>query len=133
MLVDLQDLEQKYSSFGDKELVKILRYRKDYTPEAIRTIEEILRKRAIDSQLLDEILDEINQEDQFEQKLQKESLTYWEKLLMLLLPVLGFILYIVFSIKEGRITYNKKIRQSLSYSLLGSIILAIFIIVWMNQ
>ena len=87
MLADLQDLEQKYRTFSDKKLVKILRHRRDYRPEAIRTIEGILRKRAIDSQILDEILDEINQEDKAEQQLLEESLTYWEKLLMLALPI----------------------------------------------
>ncbi|MEM6801727.1 MAG: hypothetical protein AAF696_10025 [Bacteroidota bacterium] len=129
----MQSLEQKYQTFSDKDLIKILRYRGDYTQEAIGIIEEILRLRAIDSQILDDILDEINKEDKAQKSLQEEYLNYWEKLLMVALPILGFILYVAVNIKEGRISYNRKIRQSLTYSLLGSIILAIFIIVWMNQ
>lgn len=111
----------------------MVRNRTDYTNQAIKAIQEILEERALEPEEIDYILDEIIAEDKVEQALEEESLNYWEKLLLVSIPILGFVLYLIFRLRNKEMKYSKRISKSLSYSLLGTIIFAVFIIVWMNQ
>jgi len=124
-----RQLKYKYAAFSNKELVKILRYRTDYTQDAVVAVQELLNQRALEQEELDQILDELNEEEQAERALDEESLSYWEKLLLICVPILGFVLYLVFGLKNRRITYTKKIARSLTYSLLGCIIFAVMLVV----
>ena len=132
-MVDTRQLKDKYKGFSNKELIRIVRNRSDYTDKAIETIQEILEERALEAEEIDLILDEIIAEDKVEQALEEESLNYWEKLMLVSIPVLGFVLYLIFRLRNKEIKYGKRIAKSLTYSLLGTIIFAVFIIVWMNQ
>ncbi|MDW3651080.1 MAG: hypothetical protein R8P61_28645 [Bacteroidia bacterium] len=132
-MVDTKQLKEKYIGFSNKELIRIVRNRTDYTTQAIEAIQEILEERALETEEIDLILDEIIAEDKVEQALEEESLNYWEKLLLVSIPIIGFILYLIFRLRNKEVKYSKRIAKSLTYSLLGTIIFAVFIIVWMNQ
>ncbi len=124
-----RELKEKYKTYENKDLIKILRYRKEYTRKAIYVIQEVVTERAIDQEEIDDILDELNEEAVENAVKEEESLTYWEKLLLVCVPILGFVIYLVFSLKNRKLTYTKKIARSLTYSLLGTIIFAIILIV----
>ncbi|MEO1213352.1 MAG: hypothetical protein AAFY45_07505 [Bacteroidota bacterium] len=132
-MVDTKQLKEKYIDYSNKELIRMVRNRTDYTNQAIKAIQEILEERALEPEEIDYILDEIIAEDKVEQALEEESLNYWEKLLLVSIPILGFVLYLIFRLRNKEMKYSKRISKSLSYSLLGTIIFAVFIIVWMNQ
>lgn len=132
-MLGTRELKEKYRNYDNKDLIKILRYRRDYTRKAIKAIQELVQERAIDQEELDQILDELNEEAQKNAELEEESLSYWEKLLLVCVPILGFVLYLIFRLKNRRIKYTKKIAQSLTYSLLGTIIFAVILVVFLYK
>ncbi|MEL6253802.1 MAG: hypothetical protein AAFR87_17470 [Bacteroidota bacterium] len=91
-MVDTKQLKEKYIDYSNKELIRMVRNRTDYTNQAIKAIQEILEERALEPEEIDYILDEIIAEDKVEQALEEESLNYWEKLLLVSIPILGFVL-----------------------------------------
>lgn len=128
-MIGSRELREKYVTYSNKELVRILRYRTDYTRKAVAVIQEVVNQREISQEELDQILDELNEEQSAKLALAEETLTYWEKLLMVCVPILGFVLYLVFTFRNRKIKYTKKIAKSLTYSLLGTIIFTVLLIV----
>lgn len=132
-MLGTREMKEKYDAYSNKELVRILRYRTDYTQRAVSVIQELVNQRQINQEELDQILDELNEEQKEMLALADESLSYWEKLLLVCVPILGFALYLAFRFRNHKIKYSKKIGKSLTYSLLGTIIFGILLIVVLYQ
>lgn len=128
-MLESRELKEKYGTYSNKDLIRILRYRTDYTQQAVSVIQDVVNQREIAQKELDQILDELNEEQKEHLALAEENLTYWEKLLLVCVPILGFALYLVFTFKNRKIRYTPKIKKSLTYSLLGTIILGVLLIV----
>ena len=61
-MIGTRELKEKYDTYSNKELVRILRYRTDYTRKAVAVIQEVVNQREISQEELDQILDELNEE-----------------------------------------------------------------------
>ncbi|MCI4671506.1 MAG: hypothetical protein MRZ79_25410 [Bacteroidia bacterium] len=116
---EVKDLIEKYQEYPDKKLIEMLRYAKDYIPQAVEAAQQILDERSIGQEEIDEIVEKLEQKEK-EQLIEKtKPLSEEEKFLFLFIPIVGLIFLLIATTDAQSKGQEKRISEMWMYSGIG--------------
>ena len=111
-----------YAAYSNEQLVHILKYPKDYQEEAVMAAKSVLKDRNLSASYIDNILDELEVDAVVKAASAKIPLLKAEKIMYLIIPVLGLIIWSLAIIYYHEKGYKRKKWESAIYMILGYII-----------
>lgn len=118
-----EELIQQFRDYQDHKLIEIIRYAGDYQPEAVEAATALIEERDLSQEQIDNIEAQFEVHEIKQSQAAQEGLSTGEKIICLLVPIIGMIIFILLQLKYHEKGNQKKASQSMNYTLAGYAIL----------
>ncbi|MEO0582190.1 MAG: hypothetical protein AAF135_08220 [Bacteroidota bacterium] len=116
----MNPLIEKYQDYPDERLLEILFHKRDYVPQAVEAAEYWVKERKLTDSRIQEIEKGFREKAQAKSKAAREPLQAWEKVLFLLIPIVGIAIFLIAQVTYADQGKSKKARDAGLYTLIGS-------------
>ena len=115
----MNPLIEKYQAYSDERLLEILFHKRDYVPQAVEAAAHWVKERKLTDSRIQEIEKGFREKAQAKVKAAHEPLQSWEKVLFLLIPIIGIAAFLIAQVTYADQGKSKKASDAGLFTLVG--------------